>query len=449
MPSRRALAGCCLALILLSAGTARGAQAPPVTEATLDNGLRILILEDHRNPIATVQTWYRVGARNEIPGATGLAHFLEHMMFKGTPTYGKGQLAQVVEENGGQDNAFTSHDVTTYYVNIAADRVDLVLGLEADRMRNLLLDPQEIESERQVVAEERRSRIEDDPDGYLSEEFLAAAYKAHPYGWPVIGWMSDIQRINAAELRAFYDRYYVPGNALLVVAGDVDPPRVIARARETFGKLARGAAPPPMNSVEPPQVGERRVLVYKPDARAAIVYIGFHVPNYASADAPALELLSTILQEGRASRLYRRLVYERRLDRVHGGWGGAAGELAEGLAGAGDHALRIHVACHDEQGVVGHVVAVVEDAQLGGIDALDVAHPPDHRPAIGMRLVGGGEELLGEIAIGIVLDAAPPLLRHHLPLGLDLLGIEEEVAHPVRLQPQDEVDAVGRDVHVV
>src|SRR5262252_5772135 len=202
MPSRRTLAGCCLALILLSAGTARGAQAPPVTEATLDNGLRILILEDHRNPIATVQTWYRVGARNEIPGATGLAHFLEHMMFKGTPTYGKGQLAQVVEENGGQDNAFTSHDVTTYYVNIAADRVDLVLGLEADRMRNLLLDPQEIESERQVVAEERRSRIEDDPDGYLSEEFLAAAYKAHPYGWPVIGWMSDIQRINAAELRA-------------------------------------------------------------------------------------------------------------------------------------------------------------------------------------------------------------------------------------------------------
>src|SRR5215472_1374618 len=157
MPSRRALAGCCLALILLSTSTARGAQAPPVTEATLDNGLRILILEDHRNPIATVQTWYRVGARNEIPGATGLAHFLEHMMFKGTPRYGKGQLAQVVEENGGQDNAFTSHDVTSYYVNIAADRVDLILGLEADRMRNLLLDSQEIESERQVVAEERRA----------------------------------------------------------------------------------------------------------------------------------------------------------------------------------------------------------------------------------------------------------------------------------------------------
>src|SRR5262249_56176909 len=147
MPSRRALAGCCLALILLSTSTVRRAQAPPVTEATLDNGLRILILEDDRNPIATVQTWYRVGARNEIPGATGLAHFLEHMMFKGTPTYGKGQLAQVVEENGGQDNAFTSHDVTPYYGNIAADRVALVLGLEADRMPNLLLDSQKIETQ--------------------------------------------------------------------------------------------------------------------------------------------------------------------------------------------------------------------------------------------------------------------------------------------------------------
>ena len=164
-----------------------------------------------------------------------------------------------------------------------------------------------------MVAEERRTRTEDDPDGYLSEEFLAAAYKAHPYGWPIIGWMSDILRINPTELRAFYNRYYLPNNALLVVAGDVETARVLARVRETFGRVPRGPAPPPMDSVEPPQLGERRVQVYKPDARAPIVYIGYHVPNYASADAPALELLSTILQEGRASRLYRRLVYERRV----------------------------------------------------------------------------------------------------------------------------------------
>ena len=319
MRMSHAIGACSLAALLLASPPARAAQAPPVTEATLDNGLRILVLEDHRNPIATVQTWYRVGSRNEIPGATGLAHFLEHMMFKGTATHGKGQFARVIEENGGQDNAFTSHDVTSYYVNIAADRVDLVLGLEADRMRHLLLDPKEIASERQVVAEERRTRMEDDPEGYLEEEFLAAAYKAHPYGWPVIGWMEDIQRINPTELRAFYDRFYQPNNALLVVGGDVDARRVIARARETFGRIPRAPAPPPMDAVEPRQQGERRVRLYKADARAAVVYIGFHVPNFRSPDAPALELLSTILQEGRASRLYRRLVYERRLALAVGG----------------------------------------------------------------------------------------------------------------------------------
>jgi zinc protease len=312
MPLRPALLGCSLALMLLGTSGVQAAQEA-VTETTLDNGLRVLILEDHRSPIATIQTWYKVGSRNEIPGATGLAHFLEHMMFKGTPAHGKGEFSQTVEENGGQDNAFTTQDVTSYYVNIASDRVSLILGLEADRMRNLLLEASEIDSERQVVAEERRTRTEDDPDGYLSEEFLAAAYKAHPYGWPIIGWMSDILRINPTELRAFYDRYYLPNNALLVVAGDVEPARVLARVRETFGRVPRGPAPPPMDSVEPPQLGERRVQVYKPDARAPIVYIGYHVPNYASADAPALELLSTILQEGRASRLYRRLVYERRV----------------------------------------------------------------------------------------------------------------------------------------
>jgi len=302
-----------VACSLVAASGASAAVLSPVTDVTLDNGLRVLVLEDHRNPIVTVQTWYRVGSRNEVPGKTGLAHFLEHLMFKGTPTHGKGQFARIVERNGGQDNAFTSHDVTSYYVDIASDRVDMVLGLEADRMRHLLLDPKEIDAERQVVMEERRTRTEDDPDGYLSEEFLAAAYKAHPYGGPVIGWMEDIARITPADLRAFYDRYYQPNNALLVIVGDVDAGRIVGRVRDVFGRIPRGPAPPPMRAVEPPQLGERRVLVRKADARSPIVYIGFHVPNYQSDDGPALELLSTILQDGRASRLYRRLVYERRL----------------------------------------------------------------------------------------------------------------------------------------
>jgi len=182
--------------------TASSAPQLAVTEATLDNGLRVLVQDDPRNPIVAVQVFYRVGSRNERPGATGLAHFLEHMMFKGTPTYGRGQIARLIEENGGRDNAYTTKDVTSYYTNIAADKLDLVLRIEADRMRHLLLDAAEIDSERKVVTEERRMRSEDDPDGLVYEAMSSLAFKAHPYRWPIIGWMSDIARINRAELRA-------------------------------------------------------------------------------------------------------------------------------------------------------------------------------------------------------------------------------------------------------
>jgi len=308
--------------LVCAAGAAPAAAAPPaldVTEATLDNGLRVLLLEDHRSPIVSVQMWYRVGSRNERVGATGLAHFLEHMMFKGTPTNGKGQFARLVENNGGQDNAFTSQDLTSYYVDIAADKIDMVLRLEADRMRRLLLDPKEIDSERQVVMEERRTRTEDDPDGLLSEQMMATAFEALPYRWPIIGWMEDIQRITRAQLRAFYDTYYVPNNALLVVVGDVKASTLLARIRLIFGPIPRGPATPPVTAVEPPQRGEKRVVVKKIGAQLPIVNLAWHVPNFKSADAPALELLSTILSEGRASRLYRKLVYEKRMALNAGG----------------------------------------------------------------------------------------------------------------------------------
>ena len=292
---------------------------PDVKEATLDNGLRVLVLEDHRSPVVSVQLWYRVGSRNERPGATGLAHFLEHMMFKGTATYGKGEFARLVEENGGQDNAFTTQDETLYFVDIAADRVDMVLRLEADRMRHLLLDPKEIDSERQVVMEERRTRTEDDPDGLIAEEMNSLAFKAHPYRWPIIGWMEDIKRINPTELRAFYDTYYQPNNALLVVVGDVTAATLMARIRELFGPIPRGPDPPPVTAIEPPQIDDRRVVVRKAGAQLPIVDLAWHVPNHRSPDAPALELLSTILSEGRASRLYRKLVYEQRMALGAGG----------------------------------------------------------------------------------------------------------------------------------
>jgi zinc protease len=308
---------------ILAAGRPVPAAEPPraadaVVAVTLDNGLRVLLLEDHRSPIVTVQTWYRVGSRNEARGATGIAHFLEHLMFRGTARYGPGEFARLVERNGGQDNAFTSQDVTSYYVNLAADRLDLVLDLEADRMHNLLLDAKIIASEREVVIEERRTRTEDDPGGALGEEVSAIAFRAHPYGQPIIGWPTDLTRITPEEIRAFYRTYYVPNNALLVMVGDFKAAEVLAKVRATFGALPRGAEPPPVLAVEPPQSSERRLTVRRP-AELPIVYLGYPVPNQKSPDAAALELLSVILSGGRTSRLYRDLVHERQLALEAGG----------------------------------------------------------------------------------------------------------------------------------
>ena len=284
--------------------------ATPLVEATLDNGLRVLLLEDRRSPIVSVQVWYRVGSRNERPGATGLAHFLEHMMFKGTATHPKGEFSRAIERNGGHDNAFTTQDTTSYFANIAADKVEDVLRLEADRMRNLLLDPAEIESERQVVMEERRMRTEDSPEGLLAEEQMAAAFAAHPYRWPVIGWMEDIARIDPRELRAFYDLYYRPNNAVLVVVGDVRAADLMERIRALFGPIPRGPQPPPVTAVEPPQRAERRVTLRSTAARLPSLSLTWLVPNFRSPDAPALEVLETLLSGGRAARLHRRLVVE-------------------------------------------------------------------------------------------------------------------------------------------
>jgi zinc protease len=306
-------------LIVVSLLVSSGARAADrVVATTLENGLRVLLLEDQRSPIVSVQIWYRVGSRNEHRGLTGIAHFLEHLMFKGTPSHGPKQFARLVEENGGQDNAFTSQDVTSYYVDIAADKLDLVLDLEADRMQNLLLDPKEINSEREVVIEERRTRTEDDPGGFLGEEVSSIAFKAHPYQAPIIGWMDDIKRITPEEIRAFYKTYYVPNNAIVVAVGAFRAEDALEKIKRRFGRIPRGKVPPPMLAVEPSPNGERRVLV-KRQAELPIVYMAWHVPNHQSDDSIALELLSTILSGGRASRLYRDLVYQRQLALEAGG----------------------------------------------------------------------------------------------------------------------------------
>jgi zinc protease len=311
-----------LVVALVAAGAPGAAQAPPsrptVLAATLDNGLRVLLLEDSRSPIVSVQLWYRVGSRNEARGATGIAHFLEHLMFRGTPTHGPGAFARIVERNGGQDNAFTSQDVTSYYVNIAADRLDLVLGLEADRMQNLLIDPKIVDSEREVVIEERRTRTEDDPGGALGEEVSALAFRAHPYGQPIIGWAVDLKRITREEIRAFYKTYYAPNNAVLVAVGAFRAESALEQVKRAFGAIPRGPEPPRVLAAEPEQHGERRLVVQRP-AELPIVYLGYPVPNQQSPDAGALEVLSVVLSGGRSSRLYRHLVYERQLALEAGG----------------------------------------------------------------------------------------------------------------------------------
>jgi zinc protease len=312
------------AVILLVVMAARLGGAAPVHAAAsvlaadLDNGLRVLLLEDHRSPIVSFQVWYRVGARNEQRGVTGIAHFLEHMMFKGTMAHPRGTYARLVEQNGGRDNAGTTMDWTSYYVDIAADRVDLVISLEADRMRNLVIDPPDVDSEREVVLEERRTRTEDDPGAFLGEEVNAMAYKAHPYGQPVVGWLEDVRRITPDDLRAFYRTYYVPNNAMIVAVGDFQAPGMLEKIKAQFGPIPRAATPPAVRAVEPPQNGERRVTVKK-QAQLPIVYLAWHVPDHSSPDALPLEVLSTILSGGRASRLFKDLVYERQIALDAGG----------------------------------------------------------------------------------------------------------------------------------
>ncbi len=279
--------------------------------AHLENGLEVLILEDHAVPLVTVQVWYRVGSRNERPGITGISHFLEHMMFKGTPKYGPGQYSQLIQRYGGTQNAFTSYDMTAYYSVLPAARLDLALELEADRMTHLLLDPEEIKSEREVVKEERRLR-ENAPTGPMYEQLGALAYIAHPYQWPVIGWMSDIESITRDELQAYYQTYYIPNNATVIIVGDVDVTATMAAVQRHFGDIPPGPPPPPVRPPEPSQMGERRTEIPRPTALAALA-IGYHIPAFNHPDAFPLEVLSQILSEGQSSRLYQSLVYEQQL----------------------------------------------------------------------------------------------------------------------------------------
>jgi len=296
--------------LLLSSIAPAQAQNFKVQEAALDNGLKVLLLEDHKSAVVTFQVWYRVGSRNEIDGRSGLAHFLEHMMFKGTKKMKPEEYSRIIAQNGGNSNAYTTQDHTVYFATMSRDKIGVEIELEADRMTNAVLD--DYESEKMVVMEERRLRTEDNPGAALDEVMGAIVYTVYPYRRPVIGWMSDILNLSGDDLRQFYKTYYAPNNAFIVVVGDFDAQQILAKIKQEFGKIARGAAAPKVTLEEPPQKGERRVALKK-EAELPLLSMYYHVPNLQDSDGFALDLLSVILASGRSSRLHQDLVYNKRI----------------------------------------------------------------------------------------------------------------------------------------
>ncbi len=301
-----------LILASVSAWLAAPVWAAAVHESILANGMKVLLVEEPKAPVATVQIWYKVGSRNEVLGRAGLSHMLEHMMFKGTARYPKGVFSRTIRKNGGNDNAFTSQDFTAYFENLAADRVQLALELEADRLGGLLLDDKEFQLEREVVKEERRLRSEDDPQAFLVETLFAQAFMMHPYHWPIIGWFPDLNAMTREDLKRHYDTYYVPNNATLVIVGDIKAETLLPTIKRLFEPIPPKPVPPPPSVEEPEQRGERRVIV-KREAQVPFLMAGYRVPNFRSEDSYPLTVLETILAGGKSSRLYQSLVYEQKL----------------------------------------------------------------------------------------------------------------------------------------
>lgn len=280
---------------------------------TLDNGLQVVVVENARAPIVVQMVWYKVGAADEPPGKSGIAHFLEHLMFKGTPSVPSGEFSKIVAANGGSDNAFTSQDYTAYVQRVASDRLELVMRMEADRMANLRLTDEKVAPERGVVQEERRQRTDNSPSAQLYERRRAIAYLRHPYRIPVIGWEREIDRLTTEDALAFYRRHYAPNNAILIVAGDANAAEVRRLAEKHYGPIPRRAVPERVRPVEPDQLASKRVTMKSPRVHVPSLSITFRAPSYSAGEtrhAYPLLLLSDILGGGSTSRFHRRLVIE-------------------------------------------------------------------------------------------------------------------------------------------
>jgi predicted Zn-dependent peptidase len=310
---RRGRAACIglLALSLAAPALAAPFEDPALGTrvTTLDNGLTILTLEDHTTPVVSIQIWARVGSGDEAR-FTGLAHLFEHMMFRGSANLAKEEHSRLIEERGGQVNAYTTRDETVYFSDVTPEHLPLVIALEAERLENLDISEESLADERQVVLEERRFRTEDSPEGRMFEALMALTFAAHPYRVPTIGWRSDVERVGVAECRAFFDEYYAANNLVVSVAGDFDTEEVLGLLRRHLGGLRQAERVERNPTTEPPQDGPRRAVVHF-EVAGPIVAMAWHAPAIGHADADALDVASEILSSGRTSRLYRALVYDR------------------------------------------------------------------------------------------------------------------------------------------
>ena len=309
---------------------------PRATEFTLANGMQVVVIPDHRAPVVTHMVWYKVGAADEPKGVSGIAHFLEHLMFKSTDKIAVGEFSKIISRLGGQDNAFTGQDVTSYHQRIAKEQLGTVMDMEADRMAHLRLTEDEVNTERQVIIEERRSRIDNNPTALLDEQMNAELYLSHPYGIPVIGWEHEMAKLSREDALRFYKHYYAPNNAILVVSGDVTPEEVKRLAEQTYGKVPAnpdvGVRSRPQ---EPPAIAERSLILKDARAGNASFHRYYTAPSYTTAkadDAEALDLLMKILADGATSRLYRKLVVEDKIAATSGGdysgWGLDGGAIS-------------------------------------------------------------------------------------------------------------------------
>jgi zinc protease len=356
-----------IAMLALVQAAQQVRAQPRASEFTLSNGMQVVVIPDHRAPVVTHMVWYKVGAADEPAGVSGIAHFLEHLMFKSTEKIPMGEFSKIVARLGGQDNAFTSQDVTAYFQRIAKAQLPKVMEMEADRMVNLKLTEKEVLTERDVILEERRSRVENNPSSILDEQMDAALYISHPYNTPVIGWEHEIARLTPADAMSYYKRYYAPNNAILVVSGDVTAGEVRTLAEQTYGKLKANSkvGGPRVRPTEPPHRAARRLELKDARAGKASLHRYYLTPSYTTAEkgeAEALDLLMKIVGGGSTSRLYKSLVVEQHVASSASGWysGGGLDSGKIGLYAIGTDAQSL-------EKIEAAIDAVLKDVRDNGV----------------------------------------------------------------------------------